>query len=126
MNITTLIGRLTKDPELKYTHQGTAVCTMTLAVDRKYTSQNGQKEADFIPIVVWQKQAEMTAQYVRKGHQCAVVGRIQTRNYEGNDGKRVYVTEVVAEEVKFLEPKARGGLTDGAQPIAAPSDYPFE
>jgi len=103
MNKVTLIGRLTKDPELKFTPgTGTAVSTFTLAVDRRF-SKDGQKEADFIPIVVWGKQAESTANYMSKGKLIGINGRIQTRNYDAKDGTKRYVTEVVAEEVQFLE-----------------------
>lgn len=103
MNKVALIGRLTKEPELKYTPgNGTAVLTITLAVDRRF-SKEGQKEADFIPVVIWGKSAESTAQYVSKGKLIGIAGRIQTRSYEANDGSRRYVTEVVAEEVKFIE-----------------------
>ncbi|NLB21138.1 MAG: single-stranded DNA-binding protein [Clostridium sp.] len=103
MNKVVLIGRLTKDPELKYTPgSGTAVTTITLAVDRRF-SKDGQREADFIPVVIWGKSAESTAQYMGKGKLLGVSGRIQTRSYEAKDGGRRYVTEVVAEEIKFLE-----------------------
>nr|WP_027626070.1 single-stranded DNA-binding protein [Clostridium lundense] len=103
MNKVVLIGRLTKDPELRFTPgTGTAVATFTLAVDRRF-SKDGTKEADFIPVVVWGKQAESTANYMSKGKLMGVGGRIQTRNYEAKDGTRRYVTEVVAEEVQFLE-----------------------
>ena len=103
MNKVVLIGRLTKDPELRFTPgNGTAVATFTLAVDRRF-SKNGQREADFIPIVVWGKQAESTANYMSKGKLMGVSGRIQTRSYEAKDGTRRYVTEVIADEVQFLE-----------------------
>ena len=103
MNKVVLIGRLTKDPELKYTPgSGTAVTTITLAVDRRFSKDN-QREADFIPVVIWGKSAESTAQYMGKGKLMGVSGRIQTRSYEAKDGGRRYVTEVVAEEIKFLE-----------------------
>ncbi len=102
MNKVVLIGRLTKDPELRFTPgAGTAVTKLTLAVD-KYNSKSGQKEADFVPVVVWRKQAESTANYMVKGSQMAISGRIQTRNYEAKDGTKRYVTEVVATEVQFL------------------------
>ncbi|PKK39851.1 Single-stranded DNA-binding protein [Clostridiaceae bacterium JG1575] len=113
MNKVTLIGRLTKDPELRYTPgNGTAVTTLTLAVDRR-TNKDGQREADFIPVVIWGKQAESTAQYITKGKLLGVAGRIQVRNYEAKDGTRRYVTEVVAEEVQFLEwgDSPRGGTS---------------
>jgi len=103
MNKVVLIGRLTKDPELKFTPgTGTAVATFTLAVDRRFSKDN-QKEADFIPIVVWGKQAESTANYMSKGKLMGISGRIQTRTYDGKDGSKRYVTEVVADEVQFLE-----------------------
>ncbi|MCY6372426.1 single-stranded DNA-binding protein [Clostridium ganghwense] len=103
MNRVVLIGRLTKDPELRFTPgTGKAVASFILAVDRRFSS-NGQKEADFIPIVVWNKQAEATANYVTKGKLIGVAGRIQTRSYEAQDGTRRYVTEVVADEVQFLQ-----------------------
>ena len=103
MNKVVLIGRLTKDPELKYTPgSGTAVTTITLAVDRRFSKDN-QREADFIPVVIWGKSAESTAQYMKKGLLMGVAGRIQTRSYEATDGGKRYVTEVVAEEIKFLQ-----------------------
>lgn len=103
MNKVILIGRLTKDPELKYTPgSGTAVTTVTLAVDRQKT-KDGKKEADFIPVVIWGKSAEATAQYMSKGKLIGIAGRIQTRSYEAKEGGKRYVTEVVAEEVQFLE-----------------------
>ncbi len=103
MNKVTLIGRLTKDPELRYTPgTGTAVTTITVAIDRRF-QKDGQKEADFIPVVIWGKQAESTAQYITKGKLIAIAGRIQTRSYDAKDGSRRYVTEVVAEDVEFIE-----------------------
>ncbi|EMZ3439725.1 single-stranded DNA-binding protein [Listeria monocytogenes] len=105
MNRVVLVGRLTKDPELRYTPAGVAVATFTLAVNRTFTNQNGEREADFIQCVVWRKPAENVANFLKKGSLAGVDGRIQTRNYEDNDGKRVFVTEVVAESVQFLESK---------------------
>lgn len=103
MNKVVLIGRLTKDPELKFTPgNGTAVTTLTLAIDRKFL-KDGQKEADFIPIVIWGKQAEATANYMTKGKLIGISGRIQTRNYDAKDGTKRYVTEVIADEIQFLE-----------------------
>lgn len=115
INRVILVGRLTKDPELRYTPNGIAVATFTLAVNRTYTNQQGEREADFINCVVWRRQAENVANFLKKGNLAGVDGRIQTRNYEGQDGRRVYVTEVVAESVQFLEPKgasAGGGRND--------------
>lgn len=103
MNKVVLIGRLTKDPELKYTPgNGTAVTTVNLAVDRRF-SKDEKKEADFIPIVIWGKPAEATAQHMRKGLLMGIAGRIQTRSYEAKEGGKRYVTEVVAEEIQFLQ-----------------------
>ncbi|GIO42517.1 single-stranded DNA-binding protein [Paenibacillus apis] len=104
LNRVILIGRLTADPTLKYTPSGVAVTQFTLAVDRPFNSQGGEREADFIPVVTWRQLAETCANYLRKGRLTAVEGRIQVRNYENNEGKRVYVTEVVADNVRFLGP----------------------
>ncbi|MFT8352192.1 single-stranded DNA-binding protein [Clostridium saccharoperbutylacetonicum] len=102
MNKVTLIGRLTKEPELRFTPgSGASVTSITLAVD-KYNTKTGQKEADFVPVVIWGKQAESTANYMSKGSQMAISGRIQTRSYDAKDGTKRYVTEVVATEVQFL------------------------
>lgn len=103
LNRVILIGRLTKDPELRYTPAGVAVTQFTLAVDRSFTTGQGEREADFVPIVTWRQLAENCANYLRKGRLAAVEGRIQVRNYDNNEGKRVYVTEVIADNVRFLE-----------------------
>lgn len=103
LNRVILIGRLTRDPELRYTPSGVAVTQFTLAVDRPFTNQQNQREADFIPIVTWRQLAETCANYLRKGRLTAVEGRIQVRSYDNNEGRRVYVTEVVADNVRFLE-----------------------
>ncbi|MEE0510783.1 MAG: single-stranded DNA-binding protein [Peptococcaceae bacterium] len=102
MNKVILIGRLTADPELRYTPNGAAVCSFRIAVDRPFNSQSGERGADFINIVVWNKAAENTAKYMSKGRQIAVEGRLQIRSYDGNDGQRRWVTEVVADRVEFL------------------------
>jgi len=123
MNKVVLIGRLTKDPELKFTQgSGTAVTTMTLVVNRRFKKE-GQPEADFIPIVVWGKQAESTANYMSKGKLLSVAGRIETRNYEGNDGIRRYVTEVIADEVEFLEFGNKGNGSNTNNNNNMPDDY---
>ncbi|MBO9598705.1 MAG: single-stranded DNA-binding protein [Cohnella sp.] len=109
LNRVILIGRLTKDPELRYTPQGVAVAQFTLAVDRGFSSNREEREADFIPIVVWRQLAETCANYLRKGRLAAVEGRIQVRNYDNNEGRRVYVTEVIADNVRFLESANREG-----------------
>lgn len=103
INTVTLVGRLTRDPDLRHTPSGVAVASFNLAVNRSWKNQNGEYETDFINCVAWRKQAENLASFMKKGNQIGVVGRIQTRNYENNEGKRVYVTEVVAEQVVFLE-----------------------
>ena len=100
------VGRLTRDVELKYTQNGKAVANFTLAVNRPFKNAQGEQEADFIMCQIWGKPAENLANYMRKGSQIGVDGRIQTRSYEGQDGKRVYVTEVVADNVQFLESKS--------------------
>ncbi|HDH4488997.1 TPA: single-stranded DNA-binding protein [Staphylococcus aureus] len=105
LNRTVLVGRLTKDPELRSTPNGVNVGTFTLAVNRTFTNAQGEREADFINVVVFKKQAENVEKYLSKGSLAGVDGRLQTRNYENKDGKRVYVTEVVADSVQFLEPK---------------------
>lgn len=108
MNKVVLIGRLTKDPDMRFTPgDGKAVTSVTLAVDRRFKNAQGEKEADFIPVVIWGKQAEATANYMSKGSLMGVSGRIQTRNYEAKDGTRRYVTEVVADEVQFLDSKGK-------------------
>lgn len=106
INSVVLVGRMTKDPELKYTQSGVAVCRFTLAVNRPFSNQQGQREADFVNCVTWRKQAENTANYLRKGSLAGVEGRIQTSNFEGKDGNRVFMTEIVADSIQFLEPRS--------------------
>lgn len=142
MNKVILIGRLTRDPELKFTTgTGIAVATFSLAVDRNYVGQSGQREADFINIVCWRKLAENVANNISKGRLVAVSGSIQTRKYQAQDGSNRYVTEVVADEVKFLDwPKdgnaasrAGGNVSQdynresdsGFTPIGEDDDIPF-
>lgn len=104
MNKAILIGRLTRDPELRYTSSNRAVCQFTVAIDRPFTNQaTGNREADFINIVAWDKTGENVGKYMTKGRLIAVEGRIQTRNYDNNEGRKVYVTEVIASNVQFLE-----------------------
>ena len=114
INRTVLVGRITRDPELRYTLNGIATCSFTLAVNRPFSSSEGKKEADFINIVAWRKQAENVANYLRKGSLTGVDGRMQSRSYENNEGKKVFITEVVADSVQFLEPK--GNAASGAKP----------
>ncbi len=115
MNRVVLVGRLTRDPELKYTPSGVAVATFTLAVNRTFTNAQGEREADFINCVVWRKPAENVANFLKKGSLAGVDGRVQSRSYEGQDGKRVYVTEIVAESVQFLEPRNSNQERSGGQ-----------
>lgn len=101
MNKVFLIGRLSRDPELRHTPNGTAVCQINVAISRP-VGQGREPETDFINVTVWNKPAENVARYLSKGRQIAIEGRIQTRNYDNNEGKRVYVTEVIASNVEFL------------------------
>ena len=105
INRVILVGRLTKDPEYRQTPNGVSVATFTLAVNRPFTNSQGEREADFINVVVFRRQAENVNNYLSKGSLAGVDGRIQSRNYENNEGRRVFVTEVVADNVQFLEPK---------------------
>ena len=106
INQTVLVGRLTADPTLKYTPSNVAVATFTLAVNRNRKNENGEREADFINCVIWRQQAENLANWAKKGALIGVTGRIQTRNYENQQGQRVYVTEVVAESFQLLESRS--------------------
>nr|WP_278430304.1 single-stranded DNA-binding protein [Brevibacillus laterosporus] len=106
LNRVILIGRLTKDPDMKYTPNGVAVTTFTIAVDRRFSGQSGEKETDFIGIVAWRQLADLCTNYLRKGKQCAVEGRLQTRSYDNKEGKKVFVTEVIADNVQFLSSQA--------------------
>ena len=121
MNRTILVGRLTKDPELRYTPNGVAVANFTVAVNRPFRNQQGEQEADFINCVAWRKQAENLANYMHKGSLIGVDGRIQTRSYENQEGRRVWVTEVLAESIQFLESrnesKSQRGLVQEPQHI---------
>ncbi|MGI6413460.1 MAG: single-stranded DNA-binding protein [Syntrophomonadaceae bacterium] len=108
MNRVILIGRLTRDPELRYTPNGTAVCSFTLAVSRRYK----RDEADFIPVITWMKLAEHCANYLGKGRMVAVDGRLQVRSYQAQDGQKKWITEVIGEDVQFLD---RGGTSSHFQ-----------
>ncbi len=111
LNRVVLVGRLTRDPELNYTGNGIAVANFNIACNRPFKNQQGEQETDFINCVVWRKPAENLANYMKKGNQIGVDGRVQTRSYEGQDGKMVYVTEILAESIQFLESK--GGQQSG-------------
>lgn len=108
INNVVLVGRLTKDANLRYTQQGQATATFSLAVNRNFKNGNGEREADFINCVIWRQQAELLANMTHKGSLIGVTGRIQTRNYENQQGQRVFVTEVVADNFQLLEPKSSG------------------
>ena len=136
MNKCVLIGNLTKDPELRSTPNGVSVCTFSIGVSRRFSNQNGERETDFFNIVVWRKQGENAAKYLRKGSQVAVVGQIQNRSYEAKDGSKRYITEIVGDEVQFLRtPNAdsQGGnsysapnsTNDGSQMLEINEDMPF-
>lgn len=116
MNTAFLLGRLVRDCEVRYTTTGKCVCQFTLAVDRTFTNQDGQREADFINIVIWGKTAELAGNSLQKGHRVLVRGRIQTRSYDAKDGSKRYVTEVIADSMEFIE---RKGYTPGAATQAA-------
>ena len=105
MNKVVLIGNLAKDPELTTTNNGVSLCKFTIAVPRRFAGQDGEREADFLPIIVWRGQADNCYKYLKKGSKACVVGSLQTRSYDAQDGTKRYVTEVVAEEVEFLSTK---------------------
>lgn len=115
INNVVLVGRLTKDPDLRYTSSGSAVATFTLAVNRNFTNADGNREADFINCVIWRKPAETFANYAKKGTLLGVTGRIQTRNYENQQGQRVYVTEIVCENFQLLESRSSQNNAGQAQ-----------
>ncbi len=141
MNSVILIGNLTKDPELTSTQNNVSVCKFTVAVTRKYANAEGNREADFIPIVTWRAQADNCGRFLKKGSKVAVRGSIQMRTYDAQDGQRRFVTEVVAEEVQFLSTRQeeglqelpevnaakKAGLGSSVKPIstADDTDYPF-
>lgn len=112
MNKVMLIGNLAKDPELITTNNGVALCKFTLAVQRRFTGNDGEREADFLPIIVWRGQAENCYKYLKKGSKAAISGSVQTRSYEATDGTRRYMTEIIADEVEFLASKG-GSADDG-------------
>ncbi len=123
INKVTLIGRLTKEPEVKRLANDTCVASFTLAVDRTFKSKDGEKEADFIPIVVWRKTAELCEKYLSKGSLAAVAGRIQTRNYDAADGTKRYISQVIADEVQFLS-SSQKELKDDMSDFAKLNDLP--
>lgn len=135
MNSIVLMGRLVKDPEVRYTSTGKVVCQFTLAVDRPFTNQNGQKEADFIPAVIWGKQGEIAGNSLSKGHRALVEGRLQIRNYTAKDGSKRYVSEVIAGRFEFIEKRAdvapqqpapqQGGMESFGSEVPFDEEIPF-
>lgn len=132
INRVVLVGRLTKDPEFRTTPSGVNIANFTLAVNRTFTNAQGEREADFINVVVFRKQAENVNNYLFKGNLAGIDGRIQSRSYENKEGQRVFVTEVVAENVQFLEPKNNGqannvskGQQTGTNNQRSSDDDPF-
>ncbi len=128
INNVVLVGRLTRDAELRYTSQNQAVATFTLAVNRNFKNQSGDREADFINVVIWRQQAENLANWTKKGSLIGITGRIQTRSYENQQGQRVYVTEVVADSFQILEKRdnsANQSSMDSQMPPFSDDDLPF-
>ncbi|KXU02058.1 MULTISPECIES: single-stranded DNA-binding protein [Streptococcus] len=124
INNVVLVGRMTRDAELRMTQSNTAVASFTLAVNRNFKSQNGEREADFINCIIWRQQAENLANWAKKGALIGITGRIQTRNYENQQGQRVYVTEVVAENFQILE--SRNQQNNNSNPMdISDDDLPF-
>ncbi len=130
MNKVFLIGRLTRDPELRYTGNNIAVTSFTVAINRTYTNQAGEREADFINVVVWRRQAESVKNYLSQGSQVAIEGRLQVRNYEDQNGQRRYVTEVVADNVEFIGSRrdntASSNSINNQTPPPEPTPYDFK
>ena len=126
MNKIILIGRLVKDPELRYTQSGHAVANFTLAVNRRFANQSGEREADFINCQAWQKSAEFVANYFKKGQQMALEGRLQVRSYDDNNGQKRWVTEVVAEQIEFVGSKGNGSNSNNASGNSGAGGYGAE
>ena len=118
------IGRLTKDPDCRTVASGKAVAQFTLAVDRPFLNQQGQREADFIPVVVWGKAAELVGNSCKKGHRLLVEGRLQIRNFDAKDGTKHWVTEIIATNIEFIERKEKA-MQDMGQEVPFDSDCPF-
>ncbi|MCY0864068.1 MAG: single-stranded DNA-binding protein [Sulfobacillus sp.] len=128
LNTVILIGRLTQDPELRYTPNGVAVAQFTVAVDRPFTDQNGKRETDFIDCLAWRKLGETVGNHLKKGRLVAVQGRLQIRSYEAKDGTKRRVAEVVADSVRFLDSAKKEGGAAGAEfdgAVDLPDDLPF-
>lgn len=124
MNKTILLGRITKDPDIRTTNGGKYVASFTLAVDRPFLNQEGKREADFIPIVVWGKAAELVGNSCKKGHRLLVEGRLQIRNFDAKDGTKHWVTEVISTNIEFVERKEKT-MQDMGESVPFDSDIPF-
>lgn len=122
INRSVLVGRLTRDPELRYTGSGVAVASFTLAVNRPFSNSSGERESDFINCVMWRKSAENFSNFTRKGSLVGIDGRIQTRSYENQQGQRVYVTEVVADNFSLLETRAQAEQRQSQESNSQPND----
>ncbi len=125
LNRIVLIGRLTADASIRYTPNGKAVTTFTLAVDRQFKNQQGEKEVDFVNIVAWGSLAELCANYLSKGKLAACDGRLQIRSFDGQDGQKRWVTEVVADNVRFLSPKEQAHASEGGNSPGDNEEIPF-
>lgn len=126
MNKVEMIGHLASDPTHQYTQSGKAVCQFRLAVQRRFVNAQGVREADFFPVVAWDKVADLAAQYLHKGDRCAVVGHLQTRSYTDKEGAKRYVTEIVAEEIDFLNAKREAQGDGNPSGLTATSPYTGE
>lgn len=126
INSVSLVGRLTKDVDLRYTQNGKAVANFNMAVNRPFKNAQGEQEADFINCNAWGKQAENLANYMKKGSQIGLTGRINARSYENQEGKRIFVTEVVADQVAFLESKSKSSNQQGQQNSQQQNNDPFQ
>ncbi len=123
MNKAVLLGRLTKDPELRYTQSGTASLNFTLAVNRNFKNAEGNYDADFIPVVAWRGLAETLGKYLKKGARVAVSGRIQTRSYDGQDGQKRYITEIVADNATLIDFESKEKTTDEDGELIPPQGF---
>ena len=126
MNTVQLLGRLTKDPDVKYTQNGKCVASFTLAVNRPFKGPDGKVEADFIPVILWGKVAEIVGNFVSRGQRLLVEGRLQVRSYDAKDGSKRYVTEVIGNNIEFIEKKDNGGNSGGFEDMGQPLPYEDE
>ena len=127
MNKVILVGRLVKDPEVKTTKSQISVCSFTIAVDRKFKAANGERQSDFISCVAWRQQAELLGKYFQKGSRVGIVGNLQSRSYDDSNGKKVYVTEVIVDEIEFVESKREGSQPqafEGARAVSSSNPPP--